>query len=178
MTRHSMESLPATLLCAWLAAAPAAADLDRGEARALDGLLESVDAAARESAAVLPWFLAGGRDGLHYLDYRPRAEEVAASIDSGEAPARIAPIAALVGEALRAQGAFFADWYDALQEGRAFESQLTSELGYHEQLHRSKRALLEAWGRLVLLLPEGDPRRDAFLTRLCALDLGCGRRAP
>ena len=175
----------------WLAAAPpvagaasfpAASDFDprvtrmeRSEALYLESLFERLDEIAAASREVGRWFVSEGREGLHFEDYSVRVGELLDEVSVLSPPQRLAQLQELLVGAVRLQVRFFADWHAALEEGRPFESQLTSEYGYHEGLHRSQRQLLDAYGRLLALFPrEGDVHRRSFHDQLCRLDLACG----
>ncbi|MEN8183464.1 MAG: hypothetical protein ABFS46_13115 [Myxococcota bacterium] len=154
---------------------PRAARMERSEALFLEQLFEVSDEASRDNLAAASWLRSGGREGLHFEVYRERVVRTIQLLETLEAPERVEEVLGLVVAAVRDQRDFFADWYQALEEGRAFESQLTSEYGYHEGLHDSQRRLLEVYGRLLALFPrEGEGNRRAFHEQLCALDLACG----
>jgi hypothetical protein len=186
-----MKPVLAVSICLWLAAAlpaagaatgPAAGDFDphvtrmeRSESLYLEHLFELLDEVAAASHEVGRWFVSGRSEGLHFEAYRGRVDALIAEIERLSPPERLAEMEGLLVGAIRLQRDFFADWYGALEEGRAFDSQLTSEYGYHEGQHLSQRKLLDAYGRLLALFPrEGDANRRSFHHQLCQLDLACG----
>lgn len=147
-----------------------ATGIGREEARFLERLFEFTRALAAENAATVRWLLSGGRDGLHVDDHRVRLAGHQRELEQLEVPARLVPVCEFVAEAVRAQGAFFDDWSRALAEGRPFESQLTTEFGWNDELGRSRRVLLRAYAQLLALYPqESEANRRAFYDELCAL---------
>ena len=156
-----------------------AAGMERDEALYLESLFELTDRVAAENAAVARWLLAERRHGLHFADYRVRVAALLVELDRLQSPRRVAELAPLLRGAVEAQRDFFGDWHRALEQGRSFESQATSEYGYHEGLHRSHRALLRTFERLLALFPDVDAwNRRAFFDHLGRLDLlgsGLGR---
>jgi len=186
-----MKSILSASICLWLAASPSAAAttsagvergfdprataMERSEADFIERLFELVDDVVEANRGVARWFVSERGEGLHFEDYRAVIDEVLEGIESLRAPERLEEVRALLVVAVRGQRDFFADWYVALEEGRPFDSQLTSEFGYHEGLHTSQRKLLDAYGRLLALFPrEGDGNRRSFHHQLCRLDLACG----
>ena len=188
-----MKSILAALICLWLAASAAAGaststaerefdprvvTMERNEALFMERLFELLDDVVEANRAVTLWFVSGRSEGLHFEDYRARVDEVLAGIERLPAPERLEEVRALLIVGVRGQQGFFADWWGALEEGRSFDSQLTSEFGYHEGLHASQRKLLDVYGRLLALFPrEGDGNRRSFHHQVCRLDLACGRVA-
>jgi hypothetical protein len=185
-----MKSILSVSICLWLAASPSAgastspaqrdfdprvATMERNEVLFMERLFELLDDVVEANRGVARWFVSARSAGLHFEDYRADVDEVLAVIESLPAPERLEEVRGLLVAAVRGQQAFFADWYAALEEGRAFDSQLTSEFGYHEGLHVSQRKLLDAYGRLLALFPrEGDGNRRSFHHQVCRLDLACG----
>jgi hypothetical protein len=185
-----MKSILSASICLWLAGAlpsaavtrsaaegdfdPRVATMERSETLFMEHLFELLDDVVEANRAVARWFVSGGSEGLHVEDYRASVDGVLAGIESLRAPERLEEVRGLLAAAVRAQQAFFTDWYAALEQGRSFDSQLTSEFGYHEGLHVSQRKLLDAYGRLLALFPrEGDGNRRSFHHQVCRLDLAC-----
>lgn len=185
--------LIASSICLWLAALPAAgattsaprgdfdprvATMERDEALFVERLFELLDDVVQANRSVARWFVSGRSEGPHFEAYRVRVDELLVGLGELPAPERLEEVRSLLVAAVRGQRDFFADWYAALEEGHPFDSQLTSELGYHEGLHVSQRQLLDAYGRLLALFArEGDANRRSFHHQLCALDLVCGGAA-
>lgn len=188
-----MKSLAPIPLCVCLAAAlpvsatsppvqpgfeARSARMERSEALYLEQLFELLDDLSAVNRAVGRRLVGGTSEGLHFDDYRARVDALLADVRGLRTPPRLEALQALLVAAVRQQRDFFADWQRAREEGRAFDSQLTSEYGYHEGLHASQRKLLDAYGRMLALFPrEGDAHRRVFHQRLCALDLACGGAA-
>ena len=188
-----MKSILTASICLWLAASPAlgvatssaaasfdpgVATLERSEALFMEHLFELLDEVVEANRAVARGLVSGRSEGLHFEDYRARVDEVLAEIERLPVPERLEEVRGLLVTAVRRQRDFFADWHGALEEGRSFDSQLTSEFGYHEGLHVSQRKLLDAYGRLLALFPrEGDGNRRSFHHQVCRLDLACGGAA-
>ncbi len=149
----------------------ATSHLDPDESRFLERLFAITDEATLLNANVARWLMADGRRGLHAMDYLDRADALRARLDALETPDRIRSVRDLIGESLLLQRQFVKDWYEAMQAGRAFESQLTDEYAYHEGLHRSHRVLLKAFAELYGLFPDaGETNRKAFHDHLRAVD--------
>ncbi len=150
----------------------AARDLEPRESRFLEELFRLTDEAVLLDADVGRWFSTEGARGLHAASYLERMDALRARLAELETPQRVVSVRTLVAEALRLQRDFVADWHEALEAGRPFESQLTHEFAYHEGLHRSHRKLLQAFAELHALFPEaGEATHAAFHDHLCALDL-------
>lgn len=140
------------------------------EARFVEQLFEVARAVAADHEGLLHWLASGRREGMHFEDHRARTDAQLRALDSLATPEGLAPVRALVREAIEAQRSFFGDWARALAEGMPFESQLTSEFGWHEGPHRAERALLRAYSKLLALDPaEPEPNRRAFHAELCGL---------
>jgi len=148
-----------------------AGSLTEADEAFLSALFVLADQVVVLNANVARWFASDGRDGLHFEDYHARIDELRASIRALDAPAKAIPARDLVSGALLLQRAFLHDWYRATQAGRPFESQLTSEYGYHAGLHRSHRMLLQALAELRAIHPALDERRQrAFLDHVRGMD--------
>ncbi len=153
-------------------AAGLAPDLERREGEFLSRFFARAEERVALNAEVLRWFASGGRDGLHVESFEARADALDAELDALAPPQRLAAVQALVGQALDGQRRFFRDWQAALREGRPFDSQLGSEYGFHEGLHRSHRKLLQAYAELHALYPHASDRlHRAFYDNLRNLDL-------
>jgi len=148
------------------------------DARYLDLLFTLTDAVAVENEEVLRWFVSGGEHGLHAADHALRVADLSRRIAALETPPHLRSWADLVAHAIAEQGRFFADWSRALEQERLFDSQLASEYGYHEGLHRSQRDLILAYEGLLARYGEEDERtRRAMRAHLGALSLlGSGAR--
>ncbi len=154
------------------------ARMERSEALYLERLFELLEVVAITHRVTLRRLVGDAGDGLHVEDHRERVEELLGDVQGLRTPPRLDALESLLVAAVREQGDFLADWQRARDEGRTFDSQLTSEYGYHEGLHASQRKLLDAYGRMLALFPrESDAHRRAFHHRLCALDLACGGAA-
>jgi hypothetical protein len=140
------------------------------EARFLADLFALTDEAVLLNTDVGRWFASEGSRGLHAADYLERVDDVSTRMKALPAPARVVSARDLVVGALRLQRRFVAEWSKALDEGRAFESQLTHEFAYHEGLHRSGRLLLKAHAELRGLFPyAGEEVQTAFHDHLRAV---------
>ncbi len=181
-------ALPA-LLCGLLLAAPVASAagsagfdirytrMERAEAFFLEDLFGLCDEMAAENGRAASWLLSNGEKGTPFARYRERTEALLRELGRLETPARVAELRTLVGQAFRAQRDFLADWASAHDQGRAFDSQLTSEFGFHAGLHEAHRALLRAYERTLGLFPdESRETRRAFQDALGRLDLTRGGR--
>ncbi len=141
------------------------------DAQSLETLFRLTDEAVALNVSAGSWLRSRGREGLHADAYRERSAEVQARLAALRTPDRLRAPRQLIGEALRLQQEFVAEWAKALASGRPFDSQLTSEYGYHEGLHRSHRKLLQAFGELRALFPDAsEETRRIFRDRLRALD--------
>jgi hypothetical protein len=150
----------------------AALHLAPEESRFLEDFFALTDEAVLLNTNVGRWFFTRGARGLHAADYLDRFDALRARLDELETPERVESVRALVAEALELQRGFAAEWYEALEEGRRFESQLTDEFAYHEGLHRSRRMLLQAFAELHALFPDaGERTHRAFHDHLYAVDL-------
>jgi hypothetical protein len=147
------------------------------EARFVSALFETTRSIAAENTGALRWLLSARREGLHVDDHRGRVESALRALEARGVPDRVAPVRDLVREAVAAQLSFFDDWRDAIEAGHPFESQLTSEFGWHEGLDLAHRALLRAYTKLLALDPaEPEDNRRAFHAELCGLArLGAAR---
>lgn len=144
----------------------------RAEAFFVQDLFERARELAHEGRLAAAWLASGGLRGTEFRDYRERADALLAELSALEAPVRVEEFGARVLGSLRLQRDFLADWARARDEGREFSSQLTSEFGYHEGLHRSRRERLRAYERALALFPDEDAAtRRAFFDELGALDL-------
>ncbi len=149
-----------------------ARDLAPEETRFLEELFALTDEAVLLGTGVRRWFFTAGSDGLHAADYLQRVQALRSRLHALDTPARAEAVRSYLAESLRLQRAFVAEWYDALENGRPFESQLTDEFGYHEGLHRSHRLLLKAYAELRALFPNaGEAAHRAFRDHLRAMDL-------
>ncbi len=178
------------LLVTALLAAPAGASaaerfdargvrMPAGDARYLERIFALTDAAAEENEAVLRWFASGGEHGLHAADHALRVAELSRRMAALDTPPHLQSWVERVAHAIAEQGRFFADWSRALDAGRPFDSQLVSEYGYHEGLHRSQRDLISAYDRLLDRYgAEGERTRRAMRAHLGALDLLAPRARP
>jgi hypothetical protein len=148
------------------------ARMERAEALFLEDLFAITRGMAQENRLAASWLLSGGAKGLPLEDYLEQAAALLEDLERLETPPRIRELPERVAEAFRSQGGFLADWAAALAESRPFESQLTSEFGYHEGLHRSQRVLFQAYERTLALFPDEDETtRRALQAELRALDL-------
>lgn len=148
------------------------ARMARAEALFLEDLFALTRGMAQENRLAASWLLSGGAKGLPFDDYTERAAALLDEMERLETPPRIHELSERVAEAFRAQGGFLADWAAARAEGQPFESQLTSEFGYHAGLHRSQRSLFQAYERALALFPDEDEStRHALQAELRALDL-------
>ena len=146
--------------------------IDPAESQFLVEIFSLADEAARLNANVVRWFLAGGRAGLHPVDYLEEMGELRATLERRPTPARLESIRAAILESMALQREFFRDWFSAIEADEPFESQLTGEFAYHEGLHRSHRMLLKAFVELHALFPEAENKsRMAFRDHLAAMDL-------
>ncbi len=146
--------------------------LDTSEARFLEDLFALTDEAVLLNTDVRRWFSTDGAGGLHAADYLERMDALWVHLDELETPGRVASVRRFVAESLKLQRSFVAEWHQALEEGRPFESQLTDEFAYHEGLHRSQRVLLKAFAELRALFPDaGEAVHAAFHDHLRAVGL-------
>jgi hypothetical protein len=142
------------------------------ELRFLEDLFLLTDEASLLNANVGLWLMTDGVRGLHATDYRDRMEVLRVRLEELESPDRVRSVRDLLSESLTLQQAFVNDWYQAIEAGRPFSSQLTDENAYHEGLHRSHRIVLKAYAELHALFPEiGESSQRAFLDHLRAMDL-------
>jgi hypothetical protein len=161
--------------CSALSGTPTAFDADdtrmtREEARFVEQLFDLARAVAADNAGVLRWLVSDRREGVHADDHRARVDAHLRVLDAFVTPERLAPVRALVREAIETQRSFFGDWAEALAEGVPFESQLTSEFGWHDGVYGAERALLRAYSKLLALDPaEPERNRRAFHAELCGL---------
>jgi hypothetical protein len=145
---------------------------DSDELRFLEDLFALADEVSLLNANVARWLSTDGSKGLHAADYHDRMVELRVRLDEMEMPERVRSVRDLLLESLSLQDGFVKDWYEAIEAGQPFESQLTNEYAYHEGLHRSHRILLKVYAELSALFPEiGEPSRRAFLDHLHAMDL-------
>jgi hypothetical protein len=150
----------------------AARHLETSETRFLEDLFSLTDEAMLLNTDVGRWFSTGGAGGLHAADYLERMNALRVRLDELETPDRIESVRRFVAESLTLQRRFVAEWHQALEEGRDFESQLTDEFAYHEGLHRSQRVLLKAFAELRALFPDaGEAVHAAFHDHLRAVSL-------
>jgi hypothetical protein len=150
----------------------AAPQLAPEESRFLEAFFVLTDEAVLLNTEVGRWFSSRGAEGLHAAAYLEGLDALRARLEALETPQRVESVCGLVAESLALQRAFVAEWREALEEGRAFESQLTDEFAYHEGLHRSNRLLLKAFAELHALFPDaGERTHMAFHDHLRALDL-------
>ncbi len=150
----------------------AAPHLETSEARFLEDLFALTDEAVLLNTDVRRWFSTDGAGGLHAADYLERMDALWVHLDELETPGRVASVRRFVAESLKLQRSFVAAWHQALEEGRPFESQLTDEFAYNEELHRSQRLLLKAFAELRALFPDaGEATHTAFLDHLRAVGL-------
>jgi hypothetical protein len=142
------------------------------ESQFLEDLFSITDEASLLNANVSRWFLSDGDRGLHAADYRDRMDALRVRFEEMETPERVRSVRDLLSESLTLQRGFVNDWYEALEAGQPFESQLTDENAYHEGLHRSHRIVLQAYAELHALFPNiGEASQMAFLDHLRAMDL-------
>lgn len=145
--------------------------LDPEESRFLENIFTLTDEASLLNVNVGPWFQSDGESGLHPADCIERMDDLRVRLDNFETPVRVESVRDLIAEAFGLQRGFVHDWYEALEAGRPFESQLTNEYAYHEGLHRSHRALLKVLAELHALFPEvGETTHMAFHDHLRAVD--------
>ena len=138
----------------------------------LDNLFVLTDDVSLLNTNVGHWFKTDGASGLHAADYRERMNELRVRLEEMETPERVRSVRDLLLESLALQNAFVNDWYEAIEAGKPFESQLTNEYAYHEGLHRSHRLILKAYAELRALFPEiGESSQRAFLDHLRGMDL-------
>ena len=141
------------------------------ESKFLENVFALTDESILLNANVRLWFRTNGVQGLHAADYLARMDEVSGRLEALDAPSRVRSVRDLLAESFALQRRFVNDWYDALQAGRPFESQLTDEYAYHEGLHRSHRLLLKTFAELRALYPdERDSNHRAFHDLLLAVD--------
>ena len=142
------------------------------EERFLSELFALTGEAAVLNAEVVLWFRSGGKEGLYPADFATQGEPLHARLEALTPPARIATVHEYVRGSLQLQHAFVAEWFDAREQGRPFESQLTDEFAYHEGLHRSHRLLLKAYAELRALYPKASAEElRSFQHHLRAMDL-------
>ncbi len=150
----------------------AALHLDPAESRFLEDLFALTDEAVLLNTNVRRWFLTRGAKGSHAATHLGRLDALRARLGELETPERVESVRGLVAESLQLQRGFVAEWNQALEQGRPFESQLTDEFAYHEGLHRSHRLLLKAFAELHALFPDaGEWTHMAFHDHLRAMDL-------
>lgn len=159
-----------------LLAAPAPAQMSVDDAMDeflfLEALFALTDEAASLNAEVIRWFQSGGKEGLYPADYLEPSRRVRAEIERLAVPKRGESVQRYLLETLHLQHAFVAEWYDALERGRPFSSQLSDEYAYHEGLHRSHRLLLKSYAELRALFPTaGAETHRTFRDHLRAMDL-------
>lgn len=145
--------------------------LDLEESRFLENIFTLTDEASQLNVNVGRWFQSNGESGLHPRDCLERMDDLRVRLIDLETPVRVESVRDLIAEAFGLQRDFVHDWYEALEAGRPFESQLTNEYAYHEGLHRSHRVLLKAFAELHALFPEvGETTHMAFHDHLRAVD--------
>jgi len=145
---------------------------DSAEMHFLGDLFVLTDDVSLLNTNVGRWFKTDGASGLHAADYRERMNELRVRLEEMETPERVRSVRDLLLESLVLQNAFVNDWYEAIEAGQPFESQLTNEYAYHEGLHRSHRLILKAYAELRALFPEiGESSHRAFLDHLRGMDL-------
>lgn len=141
------------------------------DARTLEALLRLADEGVALNVSTGAWLRSQGREGLHPAAHAERSGRLQAQLAAIPAPERLLAVRQLLGEVLHLQEEFVTEWADALAAGKPFDSQLTSENGYHEGLHRSHRKLLQAFGELRALYPDArEETQQVFRHRLRALD--------
>ncbi len=176
MRRLVLQTLRALVLIALVLPSGSRAALDlqaaEDEVRFLEALFALTDEATALNLEVARWLLGNRQEGLYPADFLTRAEPLRVRVAALGPPPRLVPVHGYVAESLRLQHAFVEEWFDALEHGRPFASQLTDEYAYHEGLHRSHRLLLKAYAELRALFPRagGDAER-AFQHHLSSLDL-------
>jgi hypothetical protein len=145
--------------------------LDLEESRFLESIFTLTDEASQLNVNVGRWFQSTGERGLHPEDCLERMDDLRVRLVDFATPMRVESVRDLIAEAFGLQRDFVHDWYEALEAGRPFESQLTNEYAYHEGLHRSHRVLLKAFAELHALFPEvGETTHMAFHDHLRAVD--------
>lgn len=150
----------------------AALHLAPDESRFLEDFFALTDEAVLLNTNAGRWFFTRGAEGLHAVSYLERLDALRARLAGLETPERVSSVRNLVAEALALQRGFVAEWHEALEAGRPFESQLTDEYAYHEGLHRSHRMVLKAFAELHALFPDaGEASHRAFHDHLRAMDL-------
>ncbi len=146
--------------------------LDPAESRFLEDLFALTDEAVLLNTNVRNWFLTRGAQGIHAADHLGSLDALRARLGELETPEWVESVRGLVAESLQLQRGFVAEWNEALEQGRPFESQLTDEFAYHEGLHRSQRVLLKAFAELRALFPDaGEAVHAAFHDHLRAVSL-------
>ena len=141
------------------------------DARALDAIFRVTDEAVPLNLSVGAWLRSNGGAGLYPATYRERSAEVRVRLAALPLPERLLGVRQLLGEALQLEDSFVGDWAEAIAAGQPFDSQLTSEYGYHEALHSAHRKLLQAFGELRALYPGAtEESQQVFREHLRALD--------
>ena len=141
------------------------------EVRSLDAIFRVTDEVAPLNVSVSAWLRSNGRKGLHVATYRERRADVRRRLDALTLPERLVAVRQLLAEALQLQDGFVSEWAVAIAAGQSFESQLTSENGYHEGLHRAHRKLVQAFGELRALYPgAAEESQQVFRDHLRAMD--------
>lgn len=184
-----MRPMPLALCCSLLlASSPLAAEdrarfdvqnarMERSEALFLDEMFAALDDLPADSRRAARWLVSGGEQGLDLDDYLDRVGLVLDHLERLRAPARVLELKPLVADAVRGQRQFFIDWHAAREADRPFESQLTSEYGFHDGLHQSHLGFVRLYVRLLALFPDEDAHnRRAFLHEVRSLDLVGGGR--
>ena len=184
-----MRPMPLALCCTLLlASSPLAAEdrprfdvqsarMERSEALFLDEMFAALDDLPGDTRGAARWLVSDGERGLDLDGYLDRVGLVLDRLERLRAPARVAELKSLVADAVRGQRQFFIDWHAARQAGRPFESQLTSEYGFHDGLHRSHLGFVRLYVRLLALFPDEDRHnRRALLDEVRLLDLVGGAR--
>jgi len=123
----------------------AALHLVPAESAFLEDVFALSDEAVLLNTNVGLWFSSRRAKGLHAAVYLERLDALRAHLEAVETPARLESVRTLLREALVLQRGLIAEWHQALEEGRPFESQRTDEFAYHEGLHRSHRLLLKVF---------------------------------
>jgi hypothetical protein len=140
------------------------------DAAFLSSLFTGTDEAVVLNVWVARWFESQGEEGLHFEDYHARIDPLLERLAALDPPPRAVPTRDLVSAALRLQRDFLTEWGKAVVEERPFESQLTSEYGFHDGLHQSRRKLLQAYAELHALYPDASEQAHrAFHDHLRAL---------
>ena len=178
VARHTLAEPALTIEEAFRALGVARSALPAGDltirpddVRSLDAIFRVTDEVAPLNVSVSAWLRSNGSRGLHAGTYRERSAEVRRRLDALRLPDHLVPVRELLAEALQLQDGFVSEWADAIAAGRRFESQLTSENGYHEGLHRAHRKLVQAFGELRALYPgAAEESQQVFRDHLRAMD--------